>query len=59
MEEVAMRRAAAWADIRKDVEDEGVEEGRVEDVVEGAAREMRVREQDDVLAAANKRHCIQ
>ena len=63
MEGVAMGRAAAWADIRNDVEDEvvneGVEEGRVEDVGEGAAREMRVRERDDVLAAANKRRRTQ
>ena len=57
IEGLPMGRAAAWADMNNveiEVVNEGVEEGRVEDVGEGAAREIRVRERDDAVAAANK-----
>ncbi len=52
-EGVAMGRAAAWAETNEVEVEVGNE--RVEDVGEGAARERRVRERDEVLAAANKR----
>ena len=62
IEGLPMGRAAAWADMNNveiEVVNEGVEEGRVEDVGEGAAREIRVRERDDAVAAANKRRRTQ
>ena len=39
-----MGRAVAWNEVRVDVVDEGDNEGSVEDVREGAARERKVRE---------------
>ena len=56
---VAMGRAVAWNEVRVDVVDEGDNEGSVEDVREGAARERKVRERDEIMAATNKRHCRQ
>ncbi len=63
MEGFAIGWAAAWNKVRGEVQDEvvneGADKGRVEDVGEGAARERRVRERDEVMAAANNRHCSQ